>query len=177
MGSRATAAVVIVAFAAGVGAGIGMSRHDSKHSRAALVVSHPLSKCGRAVLVDFSDNARVDRLYPLHCYQEALAATPGGMVGSTAPKGIQRALFYARSRQADPTPVTVARIQAGETVVLGASRARPGDWITCVKGDNRVRVRVPSLGRGVGLSADGLTYSATLDVTASKVGRVVASCR
>jgi len=73
--------------------------------------------------------------------------------------------------------VTVATIRAGATVVLGASRARPGDWISCVKQGNRVRAQVQPRGRGVGLSADGLTYSATLDVKTGKSGRVVARCR
>jgi hypothetical protein len=34
------------------------------------------SKCGEQVLADWFDNGRIDRLYPLHCYEEAIDAIP-----------------------------------------------------------------------------------------------------
>jgi hypothetical protein len=188
MGSRATAAVVIVALAVGVGVGIAASRHDKQRKGAGLLVAQPMSACADAVLADFFDNQRVDRLYPVHCYREALAGLPPELVNYTnASTAIQRALFDAthshsseltkRSYSSDPTSVTAATLRAGDTITLPASRARPGDWISCVKQGNRVRARVPPPERGVGLSADGLTYSATLVVTTSKTGRVLARCR
>jgi len=32
--------------------------------------------CGKRVLGDWFDNGRIDRLYPLHCYEEAIDAIP-----------------------------------------------------------------------------------------------------
>jgi uncharacterized membrane protein YgcG len=32
--------------------------------------------CGKKVLADWYDNGRIDRLYPLHCYEEAVDAIP-----------------------------------------------------------------------------------------------------
>ena len=34
------------------------------------------TKCGRQVLADWYDNGRIDRLYPLNCYEEAIDAIP-----------------------------------------------------------------------------------------------------
>jgi hypothetical protein len=34
------------------------------------------TECGQQVLADWFDNGRVDRLYPLHCYEEAIDAIP-----------------------------------------------------------------------------------------------------
>ncbi len=37
------------------------------------------SKCGDAVLADWFDNGRIDRVYPLRCYQEAIDAIPADL--------------------------------------------------------------------------------------------------
>src|SRR6476619_7586293 len=34
------------------------------------------TKCGKKVLADWYDNGRIDRLYPLNCYEEAIDAIP-----------------------------------------------------------------------------------------------------
>lgn len=34
------------------------------------------SKCGEKVLADWYDNGRIDRLYPLNCYEDAIDAIP-----------------------------------------------------------------------------------------------------
>ena len=34
------------------------------------------TKCGQQVLADWYDNGRIDRLYPLNCYEEAIDAIP-----------------------------------------------------------------------------------------------------
>jgi hypothetical protein len=34
------------------------------------------TKCGEKVLADWYDNGRIDRLYPLNCYEEAIDAIP-----------------------------------------------------------------------------------------------------
>ena len=46
---------------------------------AALATSSPASaatECGKKVLADWFDNGRIDRLYPLNCYEEAIDAIP-----------------------------------------------------------------------------------------------------
>lgn len=44
-----------------------------------LVVASPAgaaTECGEKVLADWFDNGRIDRLYPLNCYEEAIDAIP-----------------------------------------------------------------------------------------------------
>ena len=56
------------------------------------------SRCGAAVLKDWSDG-KLDRAYPVRCYQDALNRMPEDMRSYTsAPDDIQRALL-ARLRQ------------------------------------------------------------------------------
>jgi hypothetical protein len=46
---------------------------------AALVTASPANAataCGKKVLADWFDNGRIDRLYPLNCYEEAILAIP-----------------------------------------------------------------------------------------------------
>ena len=46
---------------------------------AALSTASPASaatQCGKKVLADWFDNGRIDRLYPLNCYEEAIDAIP-----------------------------------------------------------------------------------------------------
>jgi hypothetical protein len=46
---------------------------------AALSTAAPASAataCGKKVLADWFDNGRIDRLYPLNCYEEAIDAIP-----------------------------------------------------------------------------------------------------
>jgi hypothetical protein len=46
---------------------------------AALATAEPApaaTKCGKKVLADWFDNGRIDRLYPLNCYEEAIDAIP-----------------------------------------------------------------------------------------------------
>lgn len=35
-----------------------------------------VSPCGKRVLADWFDNGRIDRIYPLHCYEDAIDAIP-----------------------------------------------------------------------------------------------------
>jgi hypothetical protein len=46
---------------------------------AALTLSSPAlaaTECGKKVLADWYDNGRIDRLYPLHCYEDAIDEIP-----------------------------------------------------------------------------------------------------
>ncbi len=38
--------------------------------------AHAATKCGEKVLADWYDNGRIDRLYPLNCYEDAIDAIP-----------------------------------------------------------------------------------------------------
>jgi hypothetical protein len=78
-----------------------------------LVVASPANAataCGKKVLADWFDNGRVDRLYPLNCYEEAIDAIPDDIRDyADAEEVITRALQAAlRGELApggrDPTP-------------------------------------------------------------------------
>jgi hypothetical protein len=81
---------------------------------AALLAAAPASaapSCARQVIDDWYDDGRVDRTYPLHCYDDAIEALPPDVRDySSAKEDIQRAL-QARMRNepapaatTDPTP-------------------------------------------------------------------------
>ena len=62
------------------------------------------SKCGKQVLADWFDNGRIDRIYPLHCYNDAIALIPADIAEyADAHDVIERALQYARRGKLDPT--------------------------------------------------------------------------
>jgi hypothetical protein len=80
---------------------------------AALSVSSPAdaaTKCGKKVLADWFDNGRIDRLYPLNCYEEAIDAIPADLRDyADAEEIITRALQAALNGNlapggADPSP-------------------------------------------------------------------------
>jgi hypothetical protein len=85
--------------------------------------------CSQQVLTDWSDNGRIDRLYPLRCYDEAIAALPPDIRDYTnAEAVIERALTSAvRTRPASARTATAASDSSSPpTVVLvvaGASLA------------------------------------------------------
>jgi len=68
------------------------------------------TSCGDKVLADWFDNGRIDRLYPLHCYEDAIDAIPDDLRDyADAEEVISRALQSAlRGELApggpDPTP-------------------------------------------------------------------------
>lgn len=52
--------------------------------------------CGKKVLGDWFDNGRIDRIYPLHCYEEAIDAIPADIADyADAEEVISRALQSA----------------------------------------------------------------------------------
>ena len=80
---------------------------------AAMSVAAPAdaaTKCGKKVLADWFDNGRIDRLYPLNCYEEAIDAIPPDIGPySDAEDVITRALQAALNGNLapggpDPTP-------------------------------------------------------------------------
>jgi hypothetical protein len=66
--------------------------------------------CAEQVIRDWYDNGRIDRLYPLHCYQEAIKAIPPDIrLYADAQEVIQRAMQGALRHKLvnggpDPTP-------------------------------------------------------------------------
>jgi hypothetical protein len=59
--------------------------------------------CGQKVLADWFDNGRIDRLYPLHCYEEAIDAIPADIRDyANAEQVISRALQLALRGELDP---------------------------------------------------------------------------
>jgi hypothetical protein len=68
------------------------------------------TSCGNKVLADWFDNGRIDRLYPLHCYEDAIDAIPDDLRDyADAEEVISRALQSALRGElapggADPSP-------------------------------------------------------------------------
>jgi hypothetical protein len=61
--------------------------------------------CARAVVDDWYGDGRVDKIFPLHCYQEAIRSLPVDVLDySNAKEDILRALQYARRGLPDPGP-------------------------------------------------------------------------
>ena len=59
--------------------------------------------CGKQVINDWYGDGRVDKIYPLHCYEDAIDALPTDLSDySSAKEDIQRALQFAVRNQPDP---------------------------------------------------------------------------
>src|SRR5262245_40895390 len=108
MGRMACACAGIVIMIAGAAAGL---------SSAAAASAVP---CEEKVLKDWSDNGRVDGMYPLHCYQSALASMPSDLRDYTnAGDAIQRALARATTRSSPSSSEQSRRVAAGANVAAG----------------------------------------------------------
>ena len=102
----------------------------------ALAVSAPADAaaktvCGDKVLADWFDNGRIDRLYPLHCYEDAIDAIPDDLRDyADAEQVISRALQSALRGElapggADPTPGGTS--DGGTTTPGGPGSGGPDD--------------------------------------------------
>lgn len=72
---------------------------------AALATSAPAmaANCGKQVVNDWYDNGRVDRIYPLSCYRQAIRILPTDVIDySNAKEEIGRALAFAKQGKSDP---------------------------------------------------------------------------
>lgn len=59
--------------------------------------------CARQVVADWYDDGRVDRLYPLHCYRDAIKTLPEDVRAySSAKDDIERALQFRMRGKSDP---------------------------------------------------------------------------
>ena len=67
---------------------------------------HALAKtpsCADQVIADWYDDGRVGKIFPLHCYQEAIAKLPPDVLDySNAKEEIGRALAFAKQGKPDP---------------------------------------------------------------------------
>jgi hypothetical protein len=88
-------------------------------------LAHAASPCGERVLLDWSDNGRVDRLYRLSCYEDALDDLPADIRDYTdAADVIERALYSAvREGTATATPRSEESSSTSRVVLLAAFAA------------------------------------------------------
>jgi hypothetical protein len=61
--------------------------------------------CAEQIVADWYGDGRVDKIFPLHCYQEAIRSLPVDVLDySNAKEDILRALAFARQDKPDPGP-------------------------------------------------------------------------
>ncbi len=61
--------------------------------------------CGDDVIADWYGDGRVDKVFPLHCYQDAIRSLPVDVLDySNAKQDILRALAFAKKGKQDPGP-------------------------------------------------------------------------
>jgi hypothetical protein len=61
--------------------------------------------CGDAVISDWYGDGRVDKVFPAHCYREAIRSLPVDVLDySNAKQDILRALAFAKKGETDPGP-------------------------------------------------------------------------
>jgi hypothetical protein len=61
--------------------------------------------CAEQIVADWYGDGRVDKIFPLHCYQEAIRSLPVDVLDySNAKEDILRALAFARKDKPDPGP-------------------------------------------------------------------------
>jgi hypothetical protein len=78
-------------------------------------------RCEEAVLSDWSDNGRIDAMYPLHCYQGAIETMPADLRDYTnATDAIQRALTRAVNVEG-PKSADATQVAAGTGPQVGAA--------------------------------------------------------
>jgi hypothetical protein len=83
------------------------------------------ASCDDKVLSDWSDNGRVDGIYPLQCYEAALDSMPTDLRDYTnAPDAIERALARATTRSA-PKTGSADHVAAGSQVAAPAPSNLP----------------------------------------------------
>ena len=76
---------------------------------AALALAGPAAaapkSCADQVVADWYGDGRVDKVFPTHCYQEAIRSLPVDVLDySNAKEDILRALAFARKGEKDPGP-------------------------------------------------------------------------
>jgi hypothetical protein len=99
--------------------------------------------CGEQVLADWFDNGRVDRLYPLHCYEEAIDAIPADIRDyADAEEVISRALQGALEGELVPGGPDPSPDDRKVTPGTGGKGGKGG------KGDGGTPVATPAVDTG-----------------------------
>ena len=86
--------------------------------------------CGDAVIADWYGDGRVDKVFPLPCYQQAIRSLPVDVLDySNAKQDILRALAFARKGEKDPGPSGGSQTtgNGGTTDPSGAGPGGPSD--------------------------------------------------
>ena len=83
--------------------------------------------CADAVVADWYGDGRVDQIFPIHCYQEAIRSLPVDVLDySNAKEDILRALAYARQDKPDPGPTGGSRPTGTATDTTDTGATPPG---------------------------------------------------
>jgi hypothetical protein len=111
--------------------------------------------CADAVISDWYGDGRVDKVFPIHCYQEAIRSLPVDVLDySNAKQDILRALAFARKGKTDPgpsggqQPTSNGGSDRGNGAAGGGSSGGPGDPGSGAVGD-------PEEGSGTQTTAAG----------------------
>jgi len=83
--------------------------------------------CAKAIVDDWYPDARVDFLYPIACYTDAIKGLPNDLRDYTqAPDDIDRALQFAKRNEADPGRGGAGKPPTGTTETTDTG-PKPGD--------------------------------------------------
>lgn len=121
------------------------------------------ASCGKQVVADWYDNGRIDRLYKLACYREAIRIIPVDVRDySNAIEEITRALQYAkRGKRAPAKPTRPRSSGTGPNQVttsgpgIGTSKTDTGKTGTGKKGTKTTTTRTATTDTGTGSTGAG----------------------
>jgi hypothetical protein len=101
--------------------------------------------CAEQVVADWYDNGRVDYLYPLHCYREAIKSLPPDVKDySSAKEEIERALQDAANRPPVTKPTKLTGAGENPTGTDTTSTGTEGDETVAGPGDDGPNTAGPS---------------------------------
>ena len=89
------------------------------------------TKCGKEIVADWFDNGRIDRIYPLHCYEEAIDAIPADIrdyanAADVIHRALQAALgghLYRCRGCPDPPPDGSRSVEGGKNETGNGTQA------------------------------------------------------
>ena len=83
--------------------------------------------CADQVVADWYGDGRVDKVFPAHCYQEAIRSLPVDVLDySNAKEDILRALAFARKGEKDPGPSGGSQTAGNGASTPGTETTEPG---------------------------------------------------
>jgi cobalamin biosynthesis Mg chelatase CobN len=104
---RLLAVLAAVLLTAGIAAGTAAAKQPS---------------CSKQVVNDWYENGRVDKIYPLACYRDAIKSLPVDVIDySNAKEEIGRALAYAKQGKPDPGPKPTTSTTSTGTTSTGTT--------------------------------------------------------